>query len=478
MYILFCNVILLFLSEMLKSKLIQVLKGFSKKEMEGLYDFLKDSNFNKHDKVIELFVYIIQNIGINPQLSKEKVYSNLFQLEKYNDSKLRHLMSYLLRRVEEFGFLQSKNINGYEVISRQLSFYEDRSFAKGFNEVAGMFTTKSKHAKVHTSEEKLSRYHIYTQLYNDAVKRNRTEIELLSALNQSLDQFFVLSKLKIACGVLNQQTIFNQTINSEFFNETIEYTRIHYLEDPMISLYYHLYRLVKSNEISMYSIAKNSFLESIEIEDKLEIKDALLLLINFCIRQINQGNKIFETEVFELYKIGMLHSILLEKKKLSPFTYGNAISIGIKQGAIEWVANFIETYRFYLDTDISEDFYALNKSKLLFAQHKYNEALEFINRSTIQDLLSQLQLRIIQIKIFVELDEYALATSFIDNFKQMLKRKNILSYHKENFKKIAKYILKVIQLAPYSKIEKEKLKQEILQQKVLSEKGWLLEKLQ
>jgi hypothetical protein len=33
-------------------------------------------------------------------------------------------------------------------------------------------------------------------------------------------------------------------------------------------------------------------------------------------------------------------------------------------------------------------------------------------------------------------------------------------------------------LAPYSKIEKEKLKQEILQQKVLSEKGWLLEKLQ
>jgi hypothetical protein len=78
----------------------------------------------------------------------------------------------------------------------------------------------------------------------------------------------------------------------------------------------------------------------------------------------------------------------------------------------------------------------------------------------------------------VELDEYALATSFIDNFKQMLKRKNILSYHKENFKKIAKYILKVIQLAPYSKIEKEKLKQEILQQKVLSEKGWLLEKLQ
>ena len=105
-YILFCNVILLFLSEMLKSKLIQVLKGFSKKEMEGLYDFLKDSNFNKHDKVIELLVYIIQNIGINPQLSKEKVYSNLFQLEKYNDSKLRHLMSYLLRSVEEFGFLQ------------------------------------------------------------------------------------------------------------------------------------------------------------------------------------------------------------------------------------------------------------------------------------------------------------------------------------------------------------------------------------
>jgi len=440
--------------------------------------YLKDPNFNKHNKVIELFHYLCVNLNNKDQLIKEIVFVRLYPHEKFQDSKLRHIMSYLLKKVEEFGYLQIEKRDFYDTMFRQLSFYDSRSFVKGFDEVASVIEKIDKSRDVQTNQENYSQYNIYSLLYNNALKSKRTEIELLGALNSSLDKFFVLSKLKVACSVLNQQTIFNQTINNAFFKEIIEYTRKSYLSDPMISLYYYLYVLMQDGQVLNYQLARDLFQRCIIIQNKEEIKDALLLLINYCIKQINQGDKTFEKEVLEYYKIGISNEILLENKKLSPFTYGNAVNISIKKGELEWVNFFIEKYRFSLDTELAEDYYSLNKSKLLFAEKKYEEALEFINRSLIQDLLSQLQLRVIQIKIFIELDEYQLAASFIDNLKQMLKRKNILSYHKENFKKIAKYILKVIQLAPYSKIEKEKLKQEILQQKVLSEKGWLLEKLQ
>jgi hypothetical protein len=462
---------------MYKSKLYKILKVFSTYELEMLNNYINDPNFNKHDKVKELFTYIQLNFDSLVALEKEKVFKKLFPKEKFNDLKLRHLMSYTLKLVEEFGYIQIEKQNSFEPIYKQLSFYSEKDFTKGIEETQYSFNTTLEKSKINTPQESYTKYNIYTLFYNHSIKLNRTEIGLLQELNKSLDEFFILSKLKVACSIVNQQAIFNQTINDGFFKDILEFTQSNYLQNPMIALYYHIYKLILENKIEQYIPTHDSFNTCLAIKNKLEIKDALLLLINFCIRQINQGNKEFEKRVFDHYKIGIEFEILLDKNKLSPFTYSNAVNIAIKQNEIEWVEVFIEKYKNNLDTENPEDYYALNKSKYLVAIKKYSEALDFINKTDIQDLLTQLQLRIIQLKIFIELDEYNLAESFIANFKQMLKRKNILAYHKTNFSKIAKYMTKLIHLAPYATKAKEKLILDISNEKVLSEKAWFIEKL-
>lgn len=462
---------------MYKSKVFHSIELFSDYEQQLLLHYVQDPNFNKHSKVTELYKYIYKYKSNKNALDKNNVFKNLFPGEKYNDLKLRHLMSYLLKVVEAFGYLQTEQNNKYESSYQQLQFYSYKEFSKGIEESHHSFISKLKKNDILTTKEIYTTYNTYTLLYNYSVRTNRTEINLLQNLNTSLDAFFILSKLKVACSIVNQQQLFNQTIQSGFFKDLLEYTSNSYLQYPMINLYYHIYQMIQNNNSQLYEVAYDAFKKCLNIENKSEIRDALMLLINFCIRQINMGNHVYEDTLFEHYKIGIEKGILLDKGKLSPFSYSNTINLAIKQNKIVWAEEFMESYKNALDSDKQGDYYALNKSKCLVAKNQYSEALDFINQTHIEDLLTQLQIRVIQLKIFIELDEYNLTESYIKNFKQLLKRKSIISYHKTNFNNIAKYMNKLLYLAPYATKAKEKLLHDIQAEKILSEKAWLIEKL-
>lgn len=462
---------------MYKSKLIQIISKLSNTELQLLRSFVKDSNFNKHEKVIELLEIIIVHEKNLPELDKKQVFAVLYKNQPYNDLMIRHVMSYLLKVVEKFGVLHKKTSNELEILHDQAMFYNAIEYEKGIEETLHLYGKKMLNQQVLNTEEIYAKYLLDTYAYNQAIKNKRTDVKHLIELNKSLDEFFILSKLKVVCNIINQQNIFNLTIDRGFFKDLMEYVAKNYLGNKMISLYYHIYQLISTDNATEYALSVTSFNECMAIKNKADLKDASVLLINYCIKRINQGDTAFEQEAYNQYRIGIEREILLDKELLSPFTYSNALSIAIKQNDLKWAFSLLEKYKDQLDTEHPQDYYSLNKAKYLVADKRFEEALEFINKSEINDLLTQLQFRIIQLKIFIELDEFRLAESFIANFKQLLKRKGIINYHKNNFNNIAKYMLKLIKVAPYSKTGKLKLIKDIGNEKVLSEKNWLLEKL-
>lgn len=462
---------------MYKSKLIQVFNKLSSKDQILLKSYLRDINFNSHNKVIELYDYIYDHKESIHNIDKKTVYQYLFKKDNYNDLALRHLMSYLLKQIEQFGIIRFNEKNSFEEFNDELRFYANIDYEKGIEESISRYQKALQKNKVLNTEEIYTKYLIDTFVYNHSIKQKRTDITQLTELNKSLDEFFILSKLKVACNILNQQNIYNLTIDSGFFKDLMEYVGKLYLSNKMISLYYHIYNLISTNDDKIYELCVQNLEECLTIRKKNDLKDALVLLINFCIKKINQGYAQYEVEVFNHYKIGIDNNILIERNLLSPFTYSNALNIAIKLNNLDWAEEMLEKYKEYLDTEYPYDYYSLNKAKVLLAYKKFNEALDFVNKTEINDLLTQLQLRIVQLKIFIELDEYRLAESYIANFKQLLKRKGIINYHKTNFNKIASYMLKLIKIAPYSKAGKMKLIKAIQMEPVLSEKSWLLEKL-
>ena len=462
---------------MYKSKVIQIIAKLSSHEQLLLKSFLRDANFNKHQQVIALYDIIYEQRANLNLLEKKNIYTSLFPTKPFNDLTLRHLMSYLLKQIETFGIIYKIEKTNLEKQYETISFYSAIDYEKGIDEVIHEYNKELKKNNVLNTEEIYAKYLLDSFTYNHAIKNKRTDISHLISLNKSLDEFFILSKLKVACNIANQQNIFNQTIDSGFFKDLMDYVNKQYLSNKLISLYFHIYKLISNNDEHEYQLSVDSFNECISIKNKNDLRDALVLLINFCIKKINQGFIEYELAVFNHYKIGIDNKILFDRNLLSPFTYSNALNIAIKQNNLNWAESILEGYKDNLDSEEPKDYYSLNKAKILVAKKQFKEALDFVNNVEINDILSQLQLRIVQLKIIIELDEYRLAESYISNFKQLMKRKEIINYHKNNFNKIAGYMLKLIKVAPYSKAGKTKLIKDIKNEPVLSEKTWLLEKL-
>jgi hypothetical protein len=107
-----------------KSKLIDVIKTFSKEEIKSFNDFVRSPFFNKEKVLIRLADYLLQYYPVysSPEIEKERVFSRLYPGKRYNAGLMRNVISDLLRLAE--GFLSMKNFQS-DNIKKELHVLEE-----------------------------------------------------------------------------------------------------------------------------------------------------------------------------------------------------------------------------------------------------------------------------------------------------------------------------------------------------------------
>jgi hypothetical protein len=83
-----------------------------------------------------------------------------------------------------------------------------------------------------------------------------------------------------------------------------------------------------------------------------------------------------------------------------------------------------------------------------------------------------------QIQMFYELDEFDVLESFLESTRAYLFRKKVIAYHRSTFKNFLRFTKKLVKTNPYSTAQRDKLQKEIEEASPLTEKKWLLEKLE
>jgi len=83
----------------------------------------------------------------------------------------------------------------------------------------------------------------------------------------------------------------------------------------------------------------------------------------------------------------------------------------------------------------------------------------------------------LQLKIYYEIDEISLLEFHLESFRSFIRRREVSDYHRENFQNIITFIRKLIAVFPNDSAERQKLRTAIAQEKILSEREWLLGKL-
>ena len=142
---------------------------------------------------------------------------------------------------------------------------------------------------------------------------------------------------------------------------------------------------------------------------------------------------------------------------LSRWTFKNIVSAGLSLKEYNWVENFIKNFNQFLEEEYRESFMSYNYAKLYFEKGAHDKALEVFQRSVFNDFLTNIDSKIIQLKIYFEMDEIRLIESLLESMRAYLQRKKVMGYHKANYKNIIRYTKKLIKVNPYSKAQIEKV---------------------
>ena len=133
---------------MKKSQLINILKTYSAKDIREMRKWLLSPAHNQRQDVIQLFEFFFDDNHLSKEdyLEKPLVFSWIYPKETYDDAKMRQVMFFLLKNIEDFltfQEIQEDEVNMKTILS---SVYRKRKLNKLFEKnikLSGQIQQKS-----------------------------------------------------------------------------------------------------------------------------------------------------------------------------------------------------------------------------------------------------------------------------------------------------------------------------------------------
>ncbi|MFK7979218.1 MAG: hypothetical protein AB8G86_04505 [Saprospiraceae bacterium] len=466
---------------MLKSRLIQVLRTFSKKEFRELNKWVNSPFHNQRADVIALYNYLMNanHLFDDGLLNKVLIFNKIYPNEKFDDSRMRQVMHFMFKEVEKFLIYEEfiKQKIGNKILLTKI--YRRKKLPKLFLKEVAQTKDLQQNTTIRNDLFYYDSYILEHEIYNFTSESQRVSNHNLQEVSDALDTSFIISKLRQNCLMLAHKAVYKVEYKQTFLNEIITFIEDNnLLELKTVSIYYYLYQmLAEVNEEKNYYLLKELILTNFNSFPEIEVRGIFLFAINFCIKKRNSGVKKFTQEAFDLYKKGFDEKFFIEDGIINSHTFRNAISIALVLGKYLWVENFINEYGLYLDENIRDTNIKYNKARLFFGKRDYQKAMNLVSQYEFKDILINLSAKTMLIKMYYELSEFRTLESLLESMRAYIQRKKVIGYHKDLYKNIVKYTKKLLKVNPYSKAQKEKLKVEIEAAKPLTEKAWLLKQL-
>ncbi|MEM9821744.1 MAG: hypothetical protein AAF985_11755 [Bacteroidota bacterium] len=462
------------------SVLLTVLDRLNSTEIRQLSKFLRSPYFNQREDVVLLFDYIQECRALKiERLDKKKAFQKVYPQATYQDAKIRHLMSYLLQLVKDF-LVQENDVD--DVVSKKIHLCQALR-KKGLNR---LFEKEWKKTHALQDQQAYRNTHFYYNNYKLYLERSeylhqhqRTGEMNLQEVTDELTTFYIADLLRQSCSVLAHQSLSPQHYDLKLVEPVLQLVDSGGLRDiPAISIYYHCYRALKdlNNEADFYALPPLIKANWQQFPNH-EIRDILLLAINYCIQKLNSGERKFIREAFELYRFGLAHQIVLRHGVLSLYTYKNVLKLGLALQEYDWVEAYLEAFKQYLHPEQRENNYLHNLAVFYFSKRDYAKAMSLLQQVTFQDKLHELDARRMLLRMYYELQEFDALESLLESFQTYIRRQKNIGYHQENYINLIRIMKKMLRTNLDNKTNQAAILQAIHTTKALAERGWLLEQL-
>lgn len=471
------------------SKIIDQLLNLSASEKRKFLNFAASPYLNKHEKTSELVTLILEREDASVIAEDQQyLFSLIFPDTPYQEQLMHNLLAYLKKLYHKFialeqlnsqNFTEELNALEYSYTNNQWDFFINRSKALTKN----LNNTLQKDAHYHFTNYKLNSLLGYHQ----SAFFDRTKTEHFQAMMDHLDLFFLQEKLKHSCHLKANMDIANTQYELRLLDQIIiflESEEAYYLNDPIIKLYYTIYKTMEMDLSEPYYQQLQEILTTdLSSYPPEASQDLYTFSYNYCIRQINTGNEDYKRELFQLYKKGLSNGLLLENNILSEWDFKNITTLGCNLEEFDWTLTFIENYKNHLPENRQENAYNFALGLWYFSKRLFDDALNALQLVQYTDVKYHISTTFLTIRTYYEKQDTEALLSLLETFRiYIIRNKKIPTVEKRGYNNFVRFTKHLVHLVhqPYTFSPQEfqkklaKLQTNIENTTELINKNWLL----
>ncbi|HMQ59233.1 MAG TPA: hypothetical protein PKE06_01125 [Flavilitoribacter sp.] len=470
------------------SKLIAILHQLDKLEINKCRKFIHSPYFNSSLQLNQLFDFIVDHLegngnGSLPKFpSKEKLWQKLNPRKKYDDARMRKYLSDLLKLVEGFLTQQAFDKNPLAQSARFLEAVEEKKLTKLYNSAKKTSERVSTVYPYRNTEYYYYQYVLEKHYYGlTDFESKREDISNVEEISKNLDFFYFGEKLRLYCEVLSRRKFVNYEYQIGFIDIILNNLENQYDKPALLNIYYRISKLYTQPENEgNYKELINLLNELGNTVPPIQARDELYMAAqNYCVSKINSGHQNFAYELFSLYKAMLANDIITAEGELPEWFFKNIAAMGLRLREYDWIEKFIFDYQHMLPENVRSNAVSFNLAQLYFYQKKYDRVIEQLRNVEYENVMYNLNSKTFLLATYFEMDEIEPLYSFFDTFRTYLnRRKDIPESRRKPFLDLIRFTKRLTKVTPKDKRAIETLKDEIIKNKNVASRNWLLEKIQ
>lgn len=436
---------------MYKAKFFRIAKRLDKKAWKRFRKYVH-ARIERRSEYVGHFLE--QIYAAHPQfdaswICRDQLHARIFSGLPHSDQRLYDHLSYLYDLLEDFLVVENRHA---EIIGDELILvdcFRRMGLLKDFQQKVQK--AQKKLDKAPDSVGKLlAQYRLFAQqeaLFSGQLKEQaRTSKDSLQEKMDALERHFVRVRFQYTCEMLNRNHVIGASYDTTSLHLAMQMykARPAYFAagSPVVEGYYRaLEMLLDPGKDAAYQNLRQ-FLEN--DSSSLPPDEARTLYVyaqNFCIRQVNKGRADYYGFLFALYLEMLERGTIFEEGRLSQWDYKNIVSLGLRLGKTQWVAEFIDSGKEKIAPEYRVNAYAYNRAYFDYATRDYPGALRQLQKVEFSDVFYHLGTKAIQMKIYYELEEGEALISLFKTFKTYLRRqKGISDYQQRTHLNLVRFV--------------------------------------
>lgn len=462
-----------------ESKTITLLRHFTKSELKRLKGFVESGLGGPPGRSLDLLEALapFHPQFSEKQISKTDIFEKVFPRQVFKEQPLRYALSDLYRQGTKFLAHCTLAENESELSPFIRQALASRGADKPYLSLPDPFDQEETTNPI-PDNHLLKFREQYHHLNHFLSRRNRTDPEALIKTAKNLDTFYLSTKLKMLCELINSQNV-KSVVFDFFLREEIEnkIQQGRFSEVPSISIYFGILK-------TLTEPGEESHFESLQSKLELynsrfardELRDIYKYLMNYCIKKINLGEQQYLLKLFNIYQTVLANKSIYNGRFLSQWDFKNIVVVGIRAGQNQWVESFIETYIQDLPAAEQENAQTYNLAYLKFSNGDFHSALRMLQNVEFTDIYYQLDMRSVILKCYYEMDDYEALNYHLAAFRLFLSRNKVVSdYQRTIYRNLIRFSGKLMQ-SKGNKSQAKAILKDIEQVKQIADISWVRKK--